>query len=135
MLLFLSNENIKQSNVVKSIICIFDFAFHRLFSTQTLQGCCLMQWLSAIWQTLINKAVMMFTEELDMQRTGRYVWITFTDEQVYSGLPGYIKALFKQKRSKTVSLQYYQLLTLLKHPIFTPLYYSGKAQLGLHTVS
>lgn len=35
---------------------------------------------------------MMFTEALDMQRTGRCsVRITFTDEQVYSGLPGCIK--------------------------------------------
>ena len=31
MLLFFSSVNIKQSHVVKSIMCIFDFVFHRLF--------------------------------------------------------------------------------------------------------
>lgn len=41
-----STQNVNQSNVVKSIICIFYFVFHGLFSTQTLKGC-LMQRLSA----------------------------------------------------------------------------------------
>lgn len=69
--------------------------------------------------SLINEAVMMFTGELDMQRTGRYVRITFTDEQVYSGLPAYIKAVFKRLNTPAVQQYSWPIYTftavILKH--------------------